>query len=136
METVQFMNVAKDDALAWPKIARRTYPATTNDRVESTIVPFVCKSLGVNVTLLNVFNDRLGLPEGELTKSQELSGIEARCIRNPPRPQDMREEQRAIGAHTDFRSLVRPAILTETTILRVIGVGSRSSTVDLVLAQN
>ena len=41
METVQFMNVAKDDALAWPKIARRTYPATTNNRMESTIVPFV-----------------------------------------------------------------------------------------------
>ena len=62
------MNVAKDDALAWPKIARRTYPAATNARMESTIVPFVCKSLGVNATLLNVFNDRLGLPEGELTE--------------------------------------------------------------------
>jgi isopenicillin N synthase-like dioxygenase len=109
MDTVEFINVAKDDALAWPKTARRTYPAPTMARMESTIVPFVCKSLAVNATLMNVFNDRLGLPEGELAKRhsmEEFSGSEARCIKNPPRPQGMSEEQRAIGAHTDFGSLV------------------------------
>jgi isopenicillin N synthase-like dioxygenase len=108
MDTVEFINVAKDDALAWPKTARRTYPAPTMARMESTIVPFVCKSLAVNATLMNVFNDRLGLPEGELAKRhsmEEFSGSEARCIKNPPRPQGMSEEQRAIGAHTDFGSL-------------------------------
>jgi|SRR5882762_8543996 len=109
LDTVEFINVAKDDALAWPQIARRTYPAPTTARMESTIVPFVRKSLEVNTTLLNVFNDRLGLPEGELAKRhslEEFSGSEARCIKNPPRPQGMSEEQRAIGAHTDFGSLV------------------------------
>jgi isopenicillin N synthase-like dioxygenase len=109
LDTVEFINVAKDDALAWPKIARRTYPQPIAARMESTIAPFVRKSLAVNATLLEVFNDRLGLPEGELAKRhamEEFSGSEARCIRNPPRPQGMSEEQRAIGAHTDFGSLV------------------------------
>ena len=133
MDTVEFMNVAKDDALAWPKIARRTYPAPTTARMQSTIVPFVRKSLAVNATLLSIFNDRLGLPEGELTKRhtlEEFSGSEARCIRNPPRPLGMTEEQRAIGAHTDFGSLVRGVVGTETMILEMIGIGSRSSIID------
>jgi isopenicillin N synthase-like dioxygenase len=85
--------------------------------MESTIIPFVRASLAVNATLLNVFNDRLGLPEGELTKRhtmEEFSGSETRCIRNPPRPQGMTEEQRAIGAHTDFGSLVCGALDFET----------------------
>jgi isopenicillin N synthase-like dioxygenase len=77
--------------------------------MESTIVPFVRKSLAVNTTLLNVFNDRLGLPEGTLARKhamEEFSGSEARCIRSSPRPEGMSEEHRAIGAHTDFGSLV------------------------------
>jgi len=99
-----FINIAKDDALAWPKSARRTYPAPTNARMESTIVPFVRKSLAVNATLIDVFNNRLGLPEGELAKRhtiEEFSGSEARCIKIQPKPQGVSEEQRAIGAHTD-----------------------------------
>jgi isopenicillin N synthase-like dioxygenase len=106
MDTSEFINIAKDDALAWPKIARRTYPTPTNARMESTIAPFVRKSLAVNATLMDVFNNRLGLPEGELAKRhtmEEFSGSEARCIKNPPK---MSEEQTAIGAHTDFGSLV------------------------------
>jgi isopenicillin N synthase-like dioxygenase len=109
MDTPEFINIAKDDALAWPKIARRTYPAPTNARMESTIVPFVRKSLAVNATLMDVFNDCLGLPKGELAKRhsmEEFSGSEARCIKNPSKPQGMSEAQTAIGAHTDFGSLV------------------------------
>lgn len=109
LDTVEFINIAKDDALAWPKPVRRTYPAPTQARMESTIVPFVRKSLAVNTTLLHVFNDRLGLPEGTLARKhamEEFSGSEARCIRSPPRPEGMSEERRAIGAHTDFGSLV------------------------------
>ena len=110
LDTVEFINIAKDDAMAWPSIARRKYPTPTNARMESTIVPFVRKSLAVNEDLLNIFNGRLGLPEGELARRhslEEFSGSEARCIKNPPRPQGISEEQRAIGAHTDFGSLVR-----------------------------
>lgn len=106
---MEFINIAKDDALAWPKAARRTYPSATSARMESTIAPFVRKSLEVNETLMNIFNGRLGLADGVLAQRhtmEEFSGSEARCIKNPPRPNGMSEEQRAIGAHTDFGSLV------------------------------
>jgi isopenicillin N synthase-like dioxygenase len=108
LDTVEFINVSKDDALAWPGVARREYPQTVNARMESTIAPFVRKSLGVNETLLNVFNDKLGLPKGALSQRHllgEHSGSEARCIKNPPKPGGISEVQAAIGAHTDFGSL-------------------------------
>ena len=76
--------------------------------MESTIVPFIRKSLAVNTTLLNVFNTRLGLPEGAMSgrhSLEEYSGSEARCIRSPPKPEGA--SPAAIGAHTDFGSLVR-----------------------------
>jgi hypothetical protein len=75
--------------------------------MESTIVPFVRKSLAVNVTLLEVFNTRLGLPEGALSRRhtlEEYSGSEARCIRSPQKPDGA--SPAAIGAHSDFGSLV------------------------------
>ncbi|OBZ65458.1 1-aminocyclopropane-1-carboxylate oxidase, partial [Grifola frondosa] len=108
LDTVEFINVAKDDALAWPNHVHRTYPSTVNARMESTIKPFVQKSLAINYTLLNVLNAKLGLPDGALAnrhKLEEPSGSEARCIKNPPKPGGMSEEQAAIGAHTDFGSL-------------------------------
>lgn len=76
--------------------------------MEGTIKPFVVKSLAVNETLMNVLNDRLGLPKGELSMrhtADEFSGSEARCIRKPPQG-EISEEKAAIGAHTDFGSLV------------------------------
>ncbi|PPQ92475.1 hypothetical protein CVT25_010420 [Psilocybe cyanescens] len=104
-DTVEFLNVAKDDALAWPQQARRAYPDTANARMESTIVPFVKKSLEVNNTLLEVFNDRLGLPSGTLLRfhtAGEYSGSEARIIKNPPTSNTTKQ---AIGSHTDFGTL-------------------------------
>ena len=109
LDTVEFINVSKDDALAWPGKVHREYPSTVNARMESTIRPFIEKSLAVNNTLLAVLNDRLGLPEGALGRRhprEEPSGSESRCIKNPPRPNGITEEQAAIGAHTDFGSLV------------------------------
>ena len=103
------MNVSKDDALAWPTRVHRAYPSTVEARMESTIRPFVQKSLAVNTTILDVLNDRLGLPKGALAARhpfEEPSGSEARTIKNPPRPNGMSEAQAAIGAHTDFGSLV------------------------------
>ncbi|KDQ63014.1 hypothetical protein JAAARDRAFT_146912 [Jaapia argillacea MUCL 33604] len=108
LDTVEFINVSKDDALSYPKPTHRTYPSTVNARMESTITPFVRKSWEVNETLLNVFNRRLGLPDGELAKRhriEEPSGSEARCIKNPPKPGGISEAKAAIGAHTDFGSL-------------------------------
>ena len=100
---VEFINVAKDDALAWPKVARRSYPSATEARMESTIAPFIRKSLSVNYTLMEVFNERLGLPKGTLAERHDLkefSGSEARCIKSPPKPNGITEDQAAIGAHT------------------------------------
>ncbi|KAI1781594.1 Clavaminate synthase-like protein [Ganoderma leucocontextum] len=108
LDTVEFINVSKDDALAWPGQVHRDYPSTVNARMESTIKPFVEKSLAVNNTLLAILNDRLRLPEGALARRhprEEPSGSESRCIKNPPRPNGMSEDQAALGAHTDFGSL-------------------------------
>ncbi|EGN93563.1 hypothetical protein SERLA73DRAFT_189262 [Serpula lacrymans var. lacrymans S7.3] len=107
LDTVEFINVAKDDALAYPQVARRSYPRTVNARMESTITPFVRKSLDVNYTIMGVFNDKLGLPKGTIAKYHDLreySGSEARCIKNPPMP-GVSAAKVAIGAHTDFGSL-------------------------------
>ncbi|KAF7430927.1 hypothetical protein PC9H_006642 [Pleurotus ostreatus] len=104
-DNIEFINVAKDDALAWPKQAHRSYPRTVNARMESTVIPFVRKSMEVNATLLDVFNEKLGLPEGALAKRhsvEEFSGSEARCTKSPPTPTETRL---GIGAHTDFGSL-------------------------------
>ncbi|KAL0570345.1 hypothetical protein V5O48_011615, partial [Marasmius crinis-equi] len=79
LDTVEFINIAKDDGFAWPKTARRTYPSTVNERMDSTIVPFIKKSFEINTTILNIFNDKLGLPAGELAKRHrpdEFSGSE------------------------------------------------------------
>lgn len=74
--------------------------------MESTVIPFVRKSMEVNATLLDVFNEKLRLPEGALAKRhsvEEFSGSEARCTKSPPTPTETRL---SIGAHTDFGSLV------------------------------
>ncbi|KIP06079.1 hypothetical protein PHLGIDRAFT_58502, partial [Phlebiopsis gigantea 11061_1 CR5-6] len=106
-DTVEFINVSKDDALAYPTAVHRTYPSTVNARMAGTIEPFVSKSLAVNNTILEVFNEKLGLPAGELSRRHTLedaSCSEARCIKNPP-AQEMSPERAALGAHTDFGSL-------------------------------
>ncbi|KAG6873162.1 hypothetical protein C0995_002011 [Termitomyces sp. Mi166 len=112
LDTVEFINIAKDDALAWPKQARHAYPSTVNARMQSTITPFVRKSLEVNNTLLDVLNERLRLPPGTLLAKhpmEEYSGSEARVIKNPPVGHGSVDPQRlAIGSHTDFGSLPIP----------------------------
>lgn len=109
LDTAEFINVSKDDALAWPNQVHRTYPTTVNARMETTIKPFVRRSLEVNHTLLDVLNAKLGLPEGALARRHtvsEFSGSEARCIKTPPFPDGVSEEKAALGSHTDFGSLV------------------------------
>ena len=108
LDTVEFINVSQDDALAWPETVHRTYPRTVNARMDNTIVPFVKKSRAINVVLLKVLEKKLGLPEGELLKKhagEEPSASETRCIKSPPHASG-EEDKTAIGAHTDFGSLV------------------------------
>jgi len=104
-DITQFINIATDDALAWPVQARRSYPPTVNARMVSTIVPFVEKSLAVNNTLIDVFDAKLGLPNGTLSKlhpRREFSGSATRCTYSPP---NLDRQATAISAHTDFGSL-------------------------------
>lgn len=109
LDTAEFINVSKDDALAWPEQVHRAYPSTVNARMVSTIKPFVERSLEVNTTLLAVLNAKLGLPEGTLAAKhmlKEHSGSEARVIRSPPMPAGSAPDKAALGSHTDFGSLV------------------------------
>ncbi|KAF5352831.1 hypothetical protein D9756_006287 [Leucocoprinus leucothites] len=106
-DTVEFINVSKDDALRWPShTSNRRYPEPIERQMDTVVRPFVQKSLEVNRTVLSIFNDKLGLPEGALLNQHpmdEQSGCEARIIKNPPMPHNA--QKRAIGAHTDFGSL-------------------------------
>ncbi|KAF5391869.1 hypothetical protein D9757_001846 [Collybiopsis confluens] len=105
LDKIEFINIAKDDALQWPKEARRSYPSTVNARMESAITPFVNESIAINDTIMGVFNAKLGLPEGtlqELHSREEFSGSEARTIKAP---KNLPQDRMAIGAHTDFGSL-------------------------------
>nr|VWO97788.1 Calcium-transporting ATPase (EC [Ganoderma boninense] len=105
-DVTEFINVSKDDALAWPTLVHRTYPSTVTERMEATIKPFVEKSLAVNHSLIDVLNDKLGLPQGTLAEfhqAHEHSGCIARVIRAPPHP--VPEEKLFLSAHTDYGSL-------------------------------
>jgi hypothetical protein len=76
--------------------------------MEPTIAPFVRKSLEVNNTILQAFEDKLGLPAGALMerhKMEEFSGSETRVIRTPPCPAS-EDQRQLVGSHTDFGSLV------------------------------
>ena len=110
LDSVEFINVSKDDALAFPDIVHRKYPLTVEERMDSAVRPFVRKSLEVNRTLMSILNDRLGLPPGCLAKlhaPEEHSGSETRCIKKTPSSTSEPPDRAAIGAHTDFGSLVR-----------------------------
>ncbi|TFY81440.1 hypothetical protein EWM64_g2571 [Hericium alpestre] len=106
-DVTEFLNISKDDALAYPAEAHRTYPNTVATRMDAVVRPFVLKSLEVNETILGILNNRLGLPEGALASRhrRELhSCCEARTIRAAP-VAAWREEKAMLGAHTDFGSL-------------------------------
>jgi len=103
LDCSEFFNVAQDDALSWPAVIHRTYPATVNSRMRDVITPFVRKSRDINFTILSVFEAKLGLPRGDLLKLHPPTGTcggEARCVKTPPNAQ-----QAGIGAHSDFGTL-------------------------------
>lgn len=86
-----------------------------NKRMDSTIKPFIVKSAEITTTLINVFNERLGLPEGALAKRhrlEELSFCQSRCIKKPAcigNPPD----GPVLGEHTDYGSIVSKGIVTK-----------------------
>ncbi|BGP38549.1 hypothetical protein JCM10449v2_002484 [Rhodotorula kratochvilovae] len=113
LDTVHFINVAKDDALAYPEVRQRTYPRTVVERMD-TVTGFVRTSDNVLQTLLAVLEPRIGLPAGTLAalhKEGDISGSESRCILKPAEgdkgylPEGKGDDGNpaaAIGAHTDF----------------------------------
>lgn len=117
LDTVEFMNVSKDDALAYPEVRQRTYPDTVNRNI-STVTNFVQNSDRVLKTLLAVLEPRVGVKPGTLQKLHangppHLSGSEARLIYKPfsGAPGALKEgvgedgnPAAAIGSHTDFGS--------------------------------
>ncbi|KAI0751881.1 Clavaminate synthase-like protein [Daedaleopsis nitida] len=107
LDVTEFMNVSKDDVLAYPISIHRTYPSTVNTYMGYTLKPFVQKSLEINHVLLDVLNDKLGLPQGTLArlhKVDEYSRCTARVIRAPPQV-GPEEKFNFIMPHTDFGSL-------------------------------
>ncbi|KAG9309076.1 hypothetical protein JVU11DRAFT_10958 [Chiua virens] len=108
LDAIEFINVSKDDALAFPNVVHRTYPAPTTAAIPTAVAPFIRKSLEVNNTILRIFNDRLGLPDGTLERlhsDNEYSGSESRVIKAPPMPEKNLADKATLGAHTDFGSL-------------------------------
>ena len=110
-------NVAKDDALSYPAVRQRTYPATVNAHMP-TITRFAADSDRVLKVILTALEPRVGLPKGALTAlhangEPHLSGSEARVIFKPATgtpgvaPEGTGEDGKpsaAIGSHTDFGS--------------------------------
>lgn len=104
-DTVEFLNIAQDDAITWPHPTYRTYPSTVNARMDRVVTPFVRKSVEVNNTLIAIFERILGLPQGAIAQLHAMgapSGSEARVVKTPPN-----QSTAGIGAHTDFGTLVR-----------------------------
>ncbi|KAK4047456.1 hypothetical protein OIV83_005368 [Microbotryomycetes sp. JL201] len=118
LDTVEFMNVAKDDALAFPVIRQRSYPSVIEEHM-STIREFISASDAVLKTIMAALEPFVGLAPGTLAKYHEngepnLSGSEARLIYKPPSGvpgspiEGIGEDGQpaaAIGSHTDFGSL-------------------------------
>jgi hypothetical protein len=122
VDNIEFINVSKDDALAYPQVVHLTYPSTINARMENTVAPFVRKSLDVMYVVLNIFNDKLGLPEGTLESlhaMDEHSACEVRCTRSPPLHDKAAMDRAMLAAHTDFGSLVGRSIYVGTVVTEI-----------------
>lgn len=110
LDSVEYLNIAKDDVMAYPDVAIRRYPPEVNDCMESVLKPFVQKSMEINNTILAIFENKLGMNLKTLLDRHSLhepSGSEARLIKKSGSTVAANSEQHkvALGAHTDFGSL-------------------------------
>ncbi|KAH9936761.1 Clavaminate synthase-like protein [Epithele typhae] len=70
-DVTEFVNISRNDALAWLAVARGRYPSSANAWMESTITPFVKNlSLAIDNRLIGVLNDKLR-PCGHAHKAEE-----------------------------------------------------------------
>ncbi|KAH9054148.1 Clavaminate synthase-like protein [Lactarius vividus] len=108
LDSVEHIIVSQDDALAFPTVVHRGYPRTVEERMDSAVRPFVRKSMETNQTIMNVLNDRLGLPPGylaELHAPEEYSESEVNCLKKTAPSTPEPPNRASIGAHTDYGSL-------------------------------
>lgn len=115
-DSVENLNVAKDDIVSYPKVTHRTYPPAVYAHMDSLLKPFVDHTLEINRAIFATFEKMLNLPPGAFLlrhSDTEPSGSEARVIRSMPRvqPANVATPSKdpfptaSIGAHTDFGSL-------------------------------
>lgn len=112
-DNVEYLNVSREDAFAYPKVVNHTYPPVINEQINSTFVPFIRRSIKVLSTILSVFEKKLGLQEGALldlqTQPDRAGSDEVRCIRSPPKSSNnggpIDKDKVFNGAHTDFGTL-------------------------------
>ncbi|KAF8901001.1 Clavaminate synthase-like protein [Gymnopilus junonius] len=104
-DVAEFINISKDDALTYPDVIHKVYPAPVNSHMKEVVRPFIQACLKSSAVLMDVFNEKLQLPIGtlsELHRPEKECISEARCIRVPPALKDTKV---ALGAHTDFGSI-------------------------------
>ncbi|TBU22681.1 Clavaminate synthase-like protein [Dichomitus squalens] len=105
-DTTEAMDVSQDDVLAYPIKVHQAYPVTIGAGIDSTVRPFVVKSMDINLHILSIMDGKLGLLKGTLAslcKPEDQSGSTLRLIRNPPAITP--SAQTFVGAHTDFGAL-------------------------------
>lgn len=109
-DSIEFITIAKDDILAFPGVVHRTYPSPVGEHMDTTLKPFLKKALDVNMTILSIFERKLGLANGEILKLhtvEDHSGSEARILRTPAglTSPDPNQPRISFIAHTDLGSL-------------------------------
>ncbi|KAI0041904.1 Clavaminate synthase-like protein [Auriscalpium vulgare] len=107
LDLVEYFNISQNDILGFPDPIHRAYPPAVTAYTESVLQPFTHKSSEVNDTLLNVLNDRLGLPQGALRqrhRPHEKSGSQVRVTRTFPNPAVL-PNRSLFNAHNDYGTL-------------------------------
>ncbi|KAK4703375.1 hypothetical protein P7C70_g2840, partial [Phenoliferia sp. Uapishka_3] len=112
VDTVYFINLAKDDVLHFPEVRQRTYPSTCIERMDD-VYEFVDRSDQVLLNLMISLEPKLGLPTGTFARlhpRDKNSGSECRIISKPAAgeinflAEGDGGKAASIGSHTDFGS--------------------------------
>ncbi|KAI0751880.1 Clavaminate synthase-like protein [Daedaleopsis nitida] len=106
LDVTESLNISVDDVLGYPNVVHNPYPSTVNARM-SELRLFVQKSHEINLLLLDILNDRLGLPKRTLADLHKLklhSRSVARVIYAPPQV-GSNDQFHLLTPHTDFGSL-------------------------------
>jgi isopenicillin N synthase-like dioxygenase len=82
--------------------------------------PFIRKSLEVSITMIRIFKDRLGLPEGTLQRLHSDEELSLSAVHIPPMPKQpiVSQNKPMLGKHPDFASLVSPNCFWSFSIRR------------------